>query len=188
MRKLGQVSWIYGLQVDLQGNTYITGSTVAKDFPITQGVFQARNKTNSSTGFVAMLNGNGSGLVYSTFLGGSLEDVPSAITIDSEGNSYIVGSTRSTDFPTTTGAFSTSNRASVRTGFVTKMNPSGTSLIYSTYLGGDYSDTITAIALDSANEPYSLLACVIASNMRWNRTRSSQRSRIHSISTSSSFP
>ncbi len=147
-------TWVYGLQLNAAGNAYVTGGTSAADFPITKGAFQSQIKATYRTGFVTELDSAGAGLVFSTYLGGSKDDVPAAIAIDTEGNAYVAGTSLSTDFPTISNALSTTYRAYLHTGFVTKVNSSGTALDYSTYLGGNYSDTVSAIAVDSAGEAY----------------------------------
>ncbi|MCW3095461.1 MAG: hypothetical protein JWL77_1079 [Chthonomonadaceae bacterium] len=129
----------YTVAVDSVGNAYITGITSSFDFPITLGVFQTVNHRKSGVlaynGFVTKLNSTGSSLVYSTFIGGSGIDGSYGIAIDSAGNAFISGSTTSQDFPTTPGAFQTTP-SSGGMGFVAKLNPTATGLIYSTFLGG----------------------------------------------------
>jgi Beta-propeller repeat len=95
-------------------------------------------------------------LDYSTYLGGTNEDFANAIAIDSTGNVYVTGSTQSTNFPTTTGAFQTTLAGNVNT-FITKLKPAGggpSDLLYSTYLGGNNSDTGNGIAVDSSGNVY----------------------------------
>ncbi len=96
-------------------------------------------------------------LIYSTYLGGSGDDLGNGIAVDSAGNAYLTGMTWSTDFPTTPGAFQTScNRGDCANPdvFVAKLNPEGSALLYSTYLGGTNSDTGGGIAVDSAGNAY----------------------------------
>src|SRR5207244_8099832 len=97
--------------------------------------------------FVTKVNPAGTGLVYSTYLGGSGIDLCNGIAVDVAGNAYVTGFAGSTDFPTTPGAFQTA-RASSSDAFVTKVNPTGTGLVYSTYLGGNADDEGFAIAVD----------------------------------------
>lgn len=125
-----------GLAVDSEGNAYIAGFTVGADFPTTAGVVQPTcriSEVDSSCGdaFVAKLNPTGSALVYSTFLGGKYFDRIYDIAVDSVGSVYVVGDTSSSDFPTTSGAF---READSGGGFLSKLTPSGSSLVYSTYL------------------------------------------------------
>jgi hypothetical protein len=148
-----------GIAVDSAGNAYVAGQTDSSDFPVTPGAFQTacgQGCDYRGNGFVTKLNAAGSNLVYSTYLGGSREDGAAGIAIDSVGDAYLVGRARSPDFPVTPGAFQTAcgNPNSCVSAFVTEMNPTGTALVYSTYLGGSGSDTGTGIALDSAGNAY----------------------------------
>jgi hypothetical protein len=137
------------IAVDASGDAYITGYTYSTDFPITSGAYQKSNvpaESELATGFVTKLNPTGTALVYSTFLGGSVLDEATALTIDADGDAYISGLTFSSNFPTTPGVIQTSNKSAGSNGFndfVTKLNPSGSALIYSTYLGGASSDGST---------------------------------------------
>lgn len=132
------------IAVDSAGDAYISGYSYSSDFPVTSGAFQPTNDKSSAavTAFVAKLNPSGTALVYATYLGGSTKDVANGIAVDSAGNAYVAGSTESIDFPTTTGAFQAANNNGgvANTGFVTKLNPTGTALVYSTYLGGSDSN------------------------------------------------
>ena len=145
------------IAVDAAGNTYVTGSVYSTSFPVTQGAFQATDPNASFTSFVTKLNAAGTALVYSTYLGGSGADQGSAIAVDAAGNAYVAGQTDSTNFPVTAGALQKTNKGAAEgtvTGFVAKLNPSGTSLIYSTYVGGSTYDGATAIAVDAAGDAY----------------------------------
>jgi len=153
----------HDIAVDSGGNAYVTGHTSSKDFPTTPDAFQKTNQAPQGFGpaFVTKLNPTGTALVYSTYLGGSNTDGGDAIAIDSSGNAYIAGFTYSTDFPITPGAFQSVSHKQGPTGFtafVAKLNPGGTDLIYSTYLGGsgsgDYGDAVEGIALDSKGNAY----------------------------------
>jgi uncharacterized protein (TIGR03437 family) len=151
-----------GLAVDGSGNAYVTGYTYSADFPVTQGAFQTTSGACSGcvAAFVTKLNPSGTALVYSTYLGASGGGAyANALAVDASGNAYIVGSARA-GFPTTPGAFQTTNRAMPggRNAFVTKLNPTGSALVYSTYLGGTTSylggDDATALAVDSVGNAY----------------------------------
>jgi Beta-propeller repeat/Abnormal spindle-like microcephaly-assoc'd, ASPM-SPD-2-Hydin len=143
------------ITVDSMGYAYVTGTTTSPNFP-TMDAFQATNKapTNYTNAFVTKLNTDGTGLVYSTYLGGSTNDAASGIAVDSMGYAYIAGTTDSTDFPTTSGAYQTSNNASNGTAFLTKLSTDGSSLVYSTYLGGNFLDGGAAVAVDSNQNAY----------------------------------
>ena len=169
-----------GLAVDGAGSAYVTGYTYSSDFPVTVGAFQTENKAfhydgalcpeiAGSNAFVTKLNATGAALVYSTYLGGSIDglsygnagDSASALTVDGSGGAYITGQAYSTDFPVTEGAFQTTNHAAANfffDTFVTKLNSAGTALAYSTYLGGSGTsgggDSATGLAVDSAGNAY----------------------------------
>ena len=148
------------IAVDPEGRIYITGATGSSDFfPSTPNGFQPTFGGDSAFGdaFMALMNSTGTTLLYSTFLGGSVEDAAAGIALDNDRNAYIAGKTGSVDFPVTQGAFQTqlSNGQGdqLADGFVCKINPfaSGTqSLIYSTFLGGSASDACDDIAVDSS--------------------------------------
>jgi hypothetical protein len=156
------------IAVDSSGNAYVTGYTYSTDFPITSHAFQKGNipaETHYPTGFVTKLNPTGTGLVYSTYLGGSVLDELTAIAIDAAGDAFVSGISFSPDFPTTHGAFQTINKSFTANGYnavVTKMNPTGSGLIYSTYLGGgsSYGSTLgniywtNPIAVDKSGNAY----------------------------------
>lgn len=143
------------------GFAYVTGSATSTDFPTTTGAFQTKNNSTASTtptnAFVTKLNADGSGLVYSTYLGGSGSDSATGIAVDSSGFAYVAGTAGSTDFPTTTGAYQTKNNSTASFGsnaFVTKLATDGSSLVYSTYLGGSGRDSAYGIAVDSLDFAY----------------------------------
>jgi hypothetical protein len=137
------------IQVDGAGDAYLAGYTNSPDFP-TQSPMQKSN-AGGADAFVAELNPGGSALTFSTFLGGSADDRAYGLALDSlqTPNIYVTGSTSSTDFPTTSGAFQTKLNG-VSNAFVSKLNSSGSSVVYSTYLGGSDTDQGNAIAVTSA--------------------------------------
>lgn len=148
------------ITLDSAGNAYITGTTQSTDFPVTPGVLQSTCKCAGSDSFITKLNPSGSALIYSSYLGGSGEDVGYALARDSAGNIFLAGYTRSKDFPTTAGAFQTASNAAIAA-FVTKVNSTATALIYSTYLGGSSTNTTrpchacaTGIAIDSSGNAF----------------------------------
>lgn len=141
-----------GIAIDSAGEAYVTGFTASADFPTTAGAFQTVYGGNND-GFISKLNAAGSSLVYSTFLGGSGGDNGTAITVDSAGNAYVTGNTASANFPTTAGAFQTSRRGTGDV-FATKINPTGSALVYSTYLGGSLTEYGYGISVDAAGNAY----------------------------------
>ncbi|MGA2502352.1 MAG: SBBP repeat-containing protein, partial [Tepidisphaeraceae bacterium] len=165
-----------GLAVDSAGSVYVTGRTGSVDFPMANalpglGSFPARlpgtGPTYTPTTFVSKFSPDGSSLVYSTYLGGNSEDDGYAIAVDSAGEAYVTGSTTSVNFPITTGAYQTLCGPEVYAGqtsascpsastnaFVTKLNATGTKLVYSTFLGGNGNTLATGIAVDAAGRAY----------------------------------
>src|SRR5207247_1970406 len=145
----------FAIAVDTAGTAYVTGRTFSIDFPTTQGAFQTTLVGFHGVVFVTKLNPTGSGLVYSTYLGGAIADRAQAIAVDIAGNAYVTGLTFSKDFPTTPGAFqSTPIPLAGNNAFVTKLNPTGSALVYSTYLGGNNDDQGLGIAVDAAGNAY----------------------------------
>jgi hypothetical protein len=151
-----------GIAADSSGSAYVTGNTSASNFPTTNGAFQTTMASFSQDAFITKFNTSGTALVYSTYLGGTSTDQASAIAVDSSGNAYVTGSTGSSNFPTTMGAFQTTFGGPVNSccfgffgdTFVTKMNSTGTALVYSTFLGGSGADGGFGIALDSSGNAY----------------------------------
>ena len=140
-----------GVAVDSAGNAYMTGFTASSNFPTTAGAYDTTY--NGYDAFVAKLNASGSALAYSTYLGGSSNDMAEDIAVDSAGNAYMTGFTASSNFPTTTGAFDTTYNGN-GDAFVAELNTSGSALVYSTYLGGSGNDEGWDIAVDSAGNAY----------------------------------
>ena len=146
----------YAIAVDVQGNAYVTGNTdstttnnpTLMPFPIYPliGALQPKYGGGGSDAFITKLSSTGSALSYSTYLGGSGEDIGSAIAVDASGRAYVAGYTTSGNFPTkdpfqaTFGGWSDA--------FITKVSLAGSALLYSTYLGGSESDFANGIAVD----------------------------------------
>jgi hypothetical protein len=143
----------FGIAVDSAGNAYITGKTASTDFP-TLNPLQPVFGGGAADAFIAKLNPSGTGLVYSTYLGGSGDEGNlSRIALDAGDNTYIVGTTNSKDFPTAN-AIEPTKAAVSSTVFVTKINATGDGLVYSTYLGGKTLDFGFGIAVDSSGNTY----------------------------------
>jgi hypothetical protein len=146
-----------GIAADGAGNAYVIGAAGSSNFP-TMNPVQPTNNSVVGTAFVTKINPTGSIFVYSTYLGGSVADYGYSIVADSEGSAYVTGLTQSKDFPVTHLTFQKICRAGTlgqcADAFVTKLNSTGSALIYSTYLGGGQFDAGYGIALDSAGNTY----------------------------------
>jgi hypothetical protein len=142
----------FGIAVDSSGNAYVAGTTSSSDFP-TAEPFQA-TLHGSSNAFVTKLNASGSDLIYSTYLGGSNGDQGFGIAVDSSGSAYVTGYTSSSDFPTVNPLQPSSGSYGHFTGYVAKLNPTGSALVYSTYLGGSVAEKAFGIAVDSSGDAY----------------------------------
>jgi hypothetical protein len=140
------------LDVDQNGIVYLTGSTTSTDFPMAGNSFQTSGSGTVQTAFVAAIDHRqygGSSLIYSTYLGGTTGlNVGNGIAVDQNGQMYVVGTTRSSDFPVTGNAY-----AAVSWGpqdaFITVLSLYSSSAVYSTYMGGELSDDGRAIAVGS---------------------------------------
>ena len=164
-----------GIALDTADAAYVTGQACSDNFPVTAGALQTTNRAGAnrnSNAFITKLNSTGTALAYSTYLGGSIADTGSAIAVDSVGDAYVGGSTSSSDFPVTPGAFQTTNNGATSTytvsnGFVSKFNATGTSLMFSTFLGGsggtinlsptllmNGGDQVSGLAIDSSDNVY----------------------------------
>ena len=140
-----------GIAVDTDGNAYIAGTTYSTNFPVPVDAFQAAYAGNGD-GFVAKISADGSTLAYASYLGGEKADFAQGVAVDSSGSAYLTGSTQSTDFPVAN-FLQIANFGSSDV-FVTKFAPSGTSLEFSTYLGGTSADLGQAIAVDGSGNVY----------------------------------
>lgn len=156
----GFLSSVQAVAVDSAGDAYVTGWSTG-GIITTPGSFQPYS--GSYDAFVAKINPSGSAYLYSTNLGGSCPGGPflygdsgNSIVIDGTGNAYVAGATCSTDFPLTTDAVETTRTSPTYDAFFSVLNSSGSTLLYSTYLGGsDYGgDWATAVALDSSGNAY----------------------------------
>jgi hypothetical protein len=171
---------ISGMAVDSTDSVYVVGTTTSTDFPV-KNAYKAINPnviapSNPQTIFVSKFNATGTALVYSTYLGSSEYTTGNGIAVDSNGNAYVVGYTAYGDYPVTAGAYQTicganntvpqGSSVGVRIngcvgagqadsgGVLTKLDPSGSTLVYSTYLSGGNGNQITAVAVDATGEAY----------------------------------
>jgi hypothetical protein len=177
---LGETAWAVALNT-LNTNIYIAGQTFSKKaftndaaFASTEGTFQTNTfstegafQTNfqggklTGDGFIARFDNTGTNLIYLTYLGGSGDDFISSVAVDAAGNAFVTGFTDSTNFPTTNALYSAisgkkNTKLNVFPGdaFVAELDPSGSNLVYSTYLGGSGLDSGNGIAVDSSDNAY----------------------------------
>src|SRR5207248_86236 len=138
--------------VERGGNVYLTGETLSANFPPLAAYDAVFNGSNDV--FVTKFNANGTALVYSTYFGGSGNDLGQGIAVDSSGNAYITGHTDSTNFPTKNAFQSSVAGGGFSDAFLVKLGPAGSTLLYSTYFGGGNFDSGNAIAVDSSGKAY----------------------------------
>ncbi|KAA3646532.1 MAG: hypothetical protein DWQ07_10000 [Chloroflexi bacterium] len=126
-----------GIKINDSGEAFIAGMTTSIDFPTTPGAWD--RVTNEAAAYVLKLSADGSTLIYSTLLDGSSGEQGFDIAIDSAQNAYVIGQVYSADYPVTSGAYDETWNGDWDL-FVTKVNPTGTDLIYSTFIGGSAAD------------------------------------------------
>ena len=151
-RYLGGAGWdaAYSAVVDVSGSVYVTGETGSSNFPVA-ACFKCSN-AGGTDAFVTKINASGS-VVYSTYLGGSGDDIARAIAVDPDGAAWITGQTTSLNYPVS-GAFQATN-AGGQDAFVTHLSPDGATVLYSSYFGGrggtaGFPEQSHAIAVDSS--------------------------------------
>lgn len=145
-----------GIAVDPTGNVYIAGAVESADFPV-MSAFQPRLSGDTDI-FVAKLNASGNALIYATYIGGSEYDEASGVAVDAAGGVTLVGGTDSSNFPVQN-AYQSSLANPIGAGFVTRLNPNGSALTFSTYLNGNssqfgFGDWVNAVAVDASGSAY----------------------------------
>lgn len=145
------------IAVDTAGDAYVTGGTTSTNFPTASPVQSASGGNQDA--FITKLNATGNGLIYSTYLGGSggaagSMEAGTGIAVDATGAAYVTGVTNSANFPVTSGVLQPASTGGNGEAFVVKLTPAGTSLVYSTYLGGSSFDYASGIAVDSFGNAY----------------------------------
>jgi Beta-propeller repeat/Abnormal spindle-like microcephaly-assoc'd, ASPM-SPD-2-Hydin/Cep192 domain 4 len=152
-----------GIAVDSAGNAYLTGITASSDFPLLkpwQSAYPGGNCGSATDpapcfdAFAAKLNASGAALGYSTYLGGSAQNLAAGIALDAAGEATIVGSTSSEDFPTTAGAFQGAFAGGTLDAFVVRLSADGSKAVYSTLLGGGDEDRGLGVAVDAEANAY----------------------------------
>lgn len=139
------------IAVNSSGNAYITGFTSSTNFPTSSGALQT-SLSSGTDAFVTEVSSTGSSVIYSTYLGGSGTDAGRGIQVDGSGYAYIAGGTDSTDFPLQSAAQSSIGGNS--DGFISKLDTTGSFLVYSSYLGGTAFEQCNGIALDSSGDAF----------------------------------
>jgi hypothetical protein len=154
---LGSSDYSWGIAIDASGSAYVTGTTTSSAFPTTTGAWDT-TLSGSSDAFVTKLSSSGNSLVYSTLLGGSGAEIAYGIAVDSTGQAVVAGETSSssltTGFPVTGNALQPGYGGGTEDIFVTKLNSSGSGLLYSSYFGGNNTDVAYNVTLDSAGKIY----------------------------------
>ena len=147
---LGGSDWegAYALALGPSGAVTVAGETGSSTFPTTSGAFDTTYNGGFRDVFVTRLDATGSSLMWSTFLGGSDSEIASSLALDNSGAVNVAGDTQSSAFPITPGAFDTTYNGGLRDAFVTRLDATGSSLLWSTFLGGSASDGASSVALD----------------------------------------
>jgi|GEM_PF-1728939 len=140
----------WALTLDPSGNPTVTGATSSTDFPTTPGAYDS-SYSGGDDGFAAKLDASGSSLLWSTYLGGTGDEVARGVALDASNNVIVVGSTVSSDFPSTPGAYDETHNNAYDC-FITKLNSTGSALLWSTFLGGIYNNEFcNAVALGASD-------------------------------------
>jgi hypothetical protein len=155
--------YVNSIAIDISGNSlFITGETMSIDYTTTTGAYD-EHYNGAGDVFLSKMNSNGTALIFSTFLGSIHEDVAMDLEIDARGNIYVTGFTKSTDFPTTTDAYSESHNGGVYDAFVAKFDDRCSALLFSTFIGGSgeegksdpaVGEKLMSITVDPSNNPY----------------------------------
>ncbi len=141
------------LAIDTLGNAYVSGTTTSTDFPVTAGAFQSTLRGAQNI-FVTKISASGASLEFSTYLGGSGRETTSSLAIDGANAIHVSGTTSSQNFPVTANALQHSYGGGSSDGFVCKISPDGTTLNYSTYIGGNQEDKMNFICVDARGIVY----------------------------------
>lgn len=143
--------YVHHVLTDASGNVYVTGRTMAPDFPTTPGAYSTTFSGGDHDVFVAKLDPTGSSLIWSTYLGGSGDDQPAMLAIEPGGTVLVIGTTSSADFPVTGDALQGSNGGDYDV-FLTRLSADGSAVAYSSYLGGVGKETVAGLLLDPAGD------------------------------------
>ena len=148
--------WASALTLDSTGNIFISGFTSSYDYPTTEGAYERLYNGGYYDVFISKFNSSLSTLLASTFIGGSNSDGANALAIDTSGNVFVTGETYSSGFPTTLGTFDTSFNGSINYSdvFVSKLDNDLTTLLASTFIGGQSGDSASSLAIDSSGNVF----------------------------------
>ncbi len=144
-----------GLALDSQGDVYLTGGSASADFPTSTGAYQVQNRAYSNGGvncFVVEFDSQGNG-IFSTYIGGTSEDIANAIAVDPQGNSYITGQTNSGNYPQVNNTFQHSQHGGFDA-FITEISSDATHFVWSTFAGGSSDDFGYGIAVDAVGNTF----------------------------------
>ena len=147
----GRADFGSSVTVDATGNVYVAGMTTSTDFPMSNALQPAFG--GISDVYVAKLDPSGARLLFSTYLGGATTDGATSVAVDAAGDVYVAGVTNSTDLRTVN-PLQARHGGGLSDGFVVKLNPMGSELIYATYLGGGRADRIFRLVVDAAGNAY----------------------------------
>jgi Beta-propeller repeat len=158
---IGGGNWeeAYHIALGPFNTVYVAGGTQSKNFPVTRGALQ-KFLHSTTAAFVVRLKSDGSGAVYSTYLGGSGTSThpcaacATSVEVDAAGDAYVAGLTWETDFPVTPGVLQPTFRGGYHDAFVSELNPAGNALVFSTYLGGSSDDGVTSLKIDSGGHVF----------------------------------
>ena len=152
---------INGMALNTDGSVIVTGAMKSTNFPRRDGLYNSNDSSGSFDIFVVKLNSAGTGILFSTVIGGNRDDVAQAVAVDSTGNIYVAGTTTSLDLPITADAFQKTNAGGAFTSdtefrgdaFLLKLDPTGSNLLASTYLGGTQGEVLKGMILDKDQNP-----------------------------------
>jgi hypothetical protein len=148
----GNDEFLHAVAVDAGGSAFVAGTTLAPDFPVTAGAYDA-SPNGLRDAFVTKFSPDGDSLVYSTRLGGTHDDFARALALGTDGAAFVGGSTHSANFPTTPGAVDPIH-SSLEEGFVARLAPAGDALLHSTFLGGTKNDSVLTVAVDALGNAF----------------------------------
>ncbi|MHA2296531.1 MAG: SBBP repeat-containing protein [Candidatus Hodarchaeales archaeon] len=150
------------IMLDNENNVYIAGSTTSKDFPTTSNAYDSTYNGGAKDIFIVKLSADGSEILYSTYIGGKNTETCTSLALDSSGNMCFTGATRSIDYPTTDNAFNSMYSGGTGASeswvggdvYITKLSADGSTLLYSTFIGGFANEQSWSIALDNSDNMY----------------------------------